>query len=301
MVDVLKKLQTISFRGIKFPVEMDDYAFQHEHAQHKFIFRDDPVQQPLGRRAKTWRYTAVLSENLQSGEWYGSRLFSETYPRLHKAMDNKEPGILITAAEGEFRVVPANFRRAFNPREMRDGCRVELEFTYAPDFSTEEIVEIKGVSINELSNQAGLLDDSLNGVDFPETEPFPEPTVDPFGYIASVGDQISANRDKIKGKLDDVAYRIDKVNSSIDRVGNVDNWSIKRQTNQLYLSVWDTKETLELQGRRIESKFTTEKKSVPQTAQENNMEQQEFLDMNPHVARMIYIPAGTKIKFYKDE
>lgn len=295
MVDVLGKLQKCSFKEIEFPVESIDFGFGHETSEHKFVFRDDPLQASLGRKSMTWRITIPMSENIAKGGW--QNLYTETFPELLNACRNKEPGIFEAPDLGAFRAICVNFSYKLDPGGMRDGVRVEAEFVHAPeDTDAQTDIVLMLPTLENVVSLAGALDRVVDKVDWKQEEP-PEPTQDPFTALTSIGDQISNARNKTKGKLDNLAYKIDKMNKSIDKLTSAKNWSVKQQATSLKAAAMGTKESLGGAGKTIREHLTTAPMSPLVLASTLKMTFAQFLKLNGELARMVTIPANTTVRY----
>ena len=99
MTDILKSLQRASWREIEFPVmQVRDFGFQHDQAQHRYLFLDAQLIESLGRKNPTYKYIIPFREDIAKGPW--ANLFTQVYPDFLDACQDSSRGVLVDPAHG---------------------------------------------------------------------------------------------------------------------------------------------------------------------------------------------------------
>jgi hypothetical protein len=170
-LDVLAKLNPLSWRGIIVPYVSRKVGFQHVNAEHKFNFAGEAIE-PTGPKAWTFEYTIPFRQGLSSTARYGN-LFGSIMPKFIAAMRDKSPGDLYDPVMGTiFRCVPAQFSDESDP-DKRDGTDITVSFVHSP--APEDLQkELELVSRDDLKSAAGALDIEVEKVDWQQEEPPPQ-------------------------------------------------------------------------------------------------------------------------------
>lgn len=294
MTDVLRNLPSHSFKGIAFPVVQSDFGFSLEIAERKFLFKNDPLPQNLGRKSRTFRYTACFSEDIVRGPY--SHLFSQTYSQFQKACADGVTGELLDAVEGVFQAKCSSFSYGVNPSEHRDGIWVEVEFVHDPGEADETEQQATVYTLSQTSDQAGALDNLAAKVDWKQEIP-PKPFKDPFTAISSAANQINTNISQTAAKLDSVAFKINKMNASLEKLADVKNYPVIRSSNNLKFAVNRTKANLTANGKIVRNLTTSAPVTLSVLAAELKMPIKELLSLNPTLSNSPLVPANTKVKY----
>ena len=293
MTDVFKNFQKASFRGIEFPVANAEIGFSHESAEHKYIFRDDSLIEPLGRRNLTFRYDIPFAENFPRGEW--SNLYTSVFGEFLNACRNKKPGVLETNDIGAFRAVCASFSYTIDPASFRSGVMVRVEFVHAPEASDIE-AEIAFGSLASVENIAGALDRAVQAVGWKEEEP-PEPFRDPISSITAAADSINRQSDRVASKFDQISDRLDRMNKSLNRVADVKNWSVFRANQRLQDALIRTKKEHEARQRKIAEFANDAPRMAGDIAAQHGMTLAELLRLNPRLP-LPEVPPGFPLRVF---
>lgn len=225
MTDILAQLTPAAWREIQFPVAHREYGFRQAQAAHRYIFQDNQLIEALGAESPTYRYTVPFREDIAKGPW--KNLFTSVYPDFLDAARDRTNGVLDDPVHGSVQCRCVSLRELVDV-QRRDGVDIEVEFIYSPDLN--DIAGDLGTQIRTLQgaeNAAGAFDAAVYGLDDATLAKLdalnggsPQPTLDPFAFIQSIGDQVDAAQNKIAAKMHDVAFRCDKTSASIDRLKN---------------------------------------------------------------------------------
>ncbi|HEU4544352.1 MAG TPA: hypothetical protein VFR23_24690 [Jiangellaceae bacterium] len=238
-------------------------------------------------------YTIPTRQNIARGPY--QRAFSELYPKLFADMLNREPGTLFDPLlNTSFSCTPNMFDDTTDPTK-RDGTDVQVEFKRDVPLGEEDtsLVNLSGVA--GLTSQARSLDDEVARADWKQ-EPAPEPSVDALQAADGVLSQGLAQVGKATASLHDFAYKMEKLEATCDRAENPENWGIRDAARR------NREAAIALNRRLTESPATKLRRLTTQTAQlvadvakEAGMTLEELLRLNPSLARLPYIPAGTPV------
>lgn len=302
MPDVFAQLDDASFKGVGFPIGTADFGFQHETAQHKFIFRDEALIQQLGRTNNTWRWMIPLFDNLriETNNSVYEFLYSAVFPELLAACQDREPGILVTPDLGQVRAACVSFSYVMDPT-MRDGVYVTLELIASPeDADTLLIANIP--TIETVSSEAADLDDQV--AELPDDDAFIEfkegSFQDPLVALRSPFDQLSKSRDKVFAQFEGTTRKIDNLINSIDRAGNPQNWTARRQANNLKNSLTKARKNSDSQGRKIRSVYLRQTYTPNGLAATLNTSLADLYKLNPGLSRSPTIPRNIAVRYYLD-
>lgn len=296
MTDVLAQLQVASWRLIEFPVSRREYGFRHEQARHKILFKDDALIESLGRENPTYSYTIPFREDIAKGPY--RNLFTRTYPDFLEACLDRTRGVLEDPIHGAVQAKCVSLRESVDP-ERNDGIDVEVEFIFAPDESSAVDLTTALDSLEGARNSAGLFDEDVRRIDWQQEIP-PEPTLDPFDAISSVGNQLEVAAGKVSAKMSDVANRAEKAVATIDRLKNPNLAPTRVAARRLQAVATRLAEQGVGHERRkqIRATFTRQEYTLSSAAAALNNSVSELLDLNPSLARSPRIPVNTLIRYH---
>jgi LysM repeat protein len=309
VTDIIISLQRASWREIEFPVSSREYGFQHEQAQHRFIFRDDQLIESLGRQNPTYRYTIPFREDLAVPPWGGAHLFTRVYPDFLDACVDKSRGVLTDPAHGSRACKCVSFREILDVNR-RDGVDVEVEFIVSPaevDFSDPLGVQVIR-TLQGAADEARRFDSAaskISDADLKKLEKLrlgpPEATVNPLDFVSSVGNQVEVAGGKVSAALADAAFRVEKSTDTIDRLKNPNLAQTRRQARRLQEALLAFEESTDPTGTRPLRKVTnTANRTVSEVARLLGMTTQELIRLNPHLARSPLVKANTEIRVFAD-
>lgn len=303
MTDMLRRLEVASWRLIEFPITSRDYGFQQGQARHRFIFRDDEIVESIGRENPTYRYTIPFREDLARGRW--QNLFTVVYPQFLEACQDRSRGVLSDPIHSSIKAKCVSLREVMDIAGRRDGIDVEAEFIYAPEQSdlppdlTHSIDTVQGAE-----GMAGALDREIDVIHW-QGEPPPEPTKDPFSFIASIGDQVEGAQNKITAKLHDAAFRAEKAAAAIDKLKNPRLAPVRQAARRVQAAAVGLLESGLQNGKRgarvmrtLRVPFAT---TVLALAAKLGVSTAELLRMNPGLSRSPRVEAGTLVTYYTRE
>jgi hypothetical protein len=287
--DDLAKLPPFEWRDQKYPITRRRVSFAHEGAKHRIQYRDNDFIEPLGPHSLYFTYTLSMRSGIAKGPY--KDLFTTGYPILFAAMRDREKGVLLDPLLGEFVCTPAAWADNLEVA-LRDGTDVEVEFEHAPDI--DEVEDLKAISIQGVTSDAGALDAELTKVDW-EQEPSPEPTMDALNAISGFGAQLEAQGGKVAAALEDFAYKCEKVDQQIDRLQNPDVWPLKRAVRRNRAAAVALGKRAADPTKEVKTTIVNHARSVTALAGEVNMTVAELIAQNPALAKMPFVAPGTSI------
>jgi hypothetical protein len=149
--------------------------------------------------------------------------------------------------------------------------------------------------LSGIVTDAGALDQEVARADWKQ-EPAPKPTVDPLQFVSGIGQQSLAEIQKTSAKLDDLAAKMDTVEKTCDKAENPQNWGIRASARRTRESALRLKARLsEDPGTKLRRITTNSAKLLAGLAQEVGMTLEGLLKLNPGLARLPFVPAGTTI------
>ena len=291
MTDVLKLLPPLMWRSKQYPTTARRAFFRHEGVDHIVQYRDFEFVEQLGAHGLMFSYTIPAREEVARGPY--SHLF-EALPVLFQDMLNREAESLTDPVYGNFRCVPVSYDESTDPNK-RDGADVQVEFRFSPDLANEDpnLKDLSGIA--GIKSSAGRLDEEVAKADWRQ-EPSPEPTVDVLQAADGVVSRGLAEVDRAAAALDDFAFKLRKIEDACDRAENPQNWAIRD-------SARNTREsTIRLRRRLAEDPATKLRNITARTqmlltdlAKEVGMTLEDLLRLNPGLARLPYVRAGTPV------
>lgn len=295
MTDVLSKLPTLSWRGIKVPVVGEATArFAHDDVQHKFIYRDGALVESTGAQNWTFSYTIPFREDIAKGPW--KHLYTVVLPNFILACRDGSSGELVDPDLGLFRAKPTELTRTLDPSK-RDGADVRVEFVHSPDPEDQLDLLVDLPNLSAIKGEAGALDLEALRVDW-QQEPSPEPSADPLSAIDGLGQQILFQADRVSNKLDDTAFRLEKLEKTIDKLENPQLWPLRRSSRRLRGSIARVAEKGQNPGQRVIVVLNRYERTLSAVAAEGGMTVQQLLELNPAFAALGIVPANASVRRY---
>jgi hypothetical protein len=291
--DYLKRLPLFEWRGRQYPLLARSVSFGHEGASDRIQYRDNDFIQQLGAHSLTFRYTLPMRQGIAKFPY--RNLFITEYPLLFAAMRDRSKGTLVDPILGPFVCIPQLFDDTTDPR-LRDGTDVQIEFKHSPDL--DETEDLKPISIQGLSSDAGALDQEIERVDW-EQEPSPGPTADPIDAISGIGQQAQAQGGKFVAALHDYAYKMEKVEDQVERLENPDVWPLVNATRRNRAVALELSERAKDPTKRVVQITNNYSRSLTALAAQVGMSVEDLLELNGELARSPIVERGTVIKIFK--
>lgn len=294
MTDVLRLLPPFEWRGRRYPIVSRTVTFQHENALTRIQYRDGEFVDMTGAKGFTFSYGIPMREDIAKGPY--KNLFVEGLPVLLRDCRNRTPDFLVDPIYGSFRCVPAAFTEEAEPNK-RDGVDVRIEFQHAPQFAQPDPgVKDNLQSLNGLVADAGKLDQELVSKRDWRQEPSPEALTDILSAINTVGQKGLRQVDKITGYLSDMSFRLEKIEDTADRAENPQNWQLRNEVRRMRDAIVTlNKRATEPPTRKFRRITRNYAATISAVAAEFDMTVAELLQLNPGIARLPMIPAGTVI------
>jgi prophage DNA circulation protein len=299
MTDLLVQLQRASWRQIEFPVMgTRDFGFQHEQAEHRYIFKDVQLIESLGRKNQTYKYVIPFREDIALGPW--ANLFTSVYPDFLDACQNRERGVLVDPAHGALPAKCVSFREILTV-DRRDGVDVEVEFIHSP--TEDDVVQDRGTVIRTLEGargMAGAFDREIAKIPFTQ-EASPRPTISPLDAISAVTSQVEVGLNKVSASFADAAFRVEKATASIERLKDPTNQPALQQAARLRNALISLEETTDPTCVRPLGRISVATdKTISAVAAKLGMTIQELVRLNPFLARTPLVRAGTQLRVFSD-
>jgi hypothetical protein len=302
VTDVLIQMIRASWRELEFPLTAREYGFQHEQAQHRFIFRDDQLIESLGRNNPTWRYTIPFREDVTGAGW--EHLFVGVYPDFLAACQDRSRGVLTDPVHGSQPAKCVSLRELVDVNK-RDGIDVEVEFIFAPaenDFSSSNL----GTQIRTLQGAKDFalrFDTEVAKIDWKQTLP-PEPTINPLDLPAAFGDQLSVASGQISAAFGDAALRAERSADAIDKLKNPSLEPQRQQARRLREALLAIEDKTDPTGQRPLRKVTTTSgRTASALASLLKMSLRDLYRLNPALARpenQPFVRAGIEVRVFAD-
>jgi hypothetical protein len=283
-------LPPFEWRGQIYPVTEREFEFRQENAPSSIQYRDGQFFESTGALSPTFRYTIPMRQDIAIGAY--KNLFTEALPILFAAMRDRTVGLLVDPIRGPFKCRPQVYGENLN-LAMRDGIDVRVEMVHSPDLVDEEEFH-KPISAEGLASDAGALDEEIARVDW-QQEPSPEPSVDILDAISGVGAQIDANVGRVNSALHAYAFKLEKIEDAATRLENPDGWQIIRAARRNRAAALKLAQRTRDPQKRVVAVLQRYNKQISSVAAEAGMTVQELIRLNPALAALGNVPAGTVV------
>ncbi len=294
MSDALKLLPPFEWRGKIYPVIERDFSFSQEGSPNSIQYRDGQFYEMTGAQSPTFSYTIPARQDIALGIY--KNLFTEALPTLYRDCRNRERGDLVDPIRGPFKCKPQMYGEGLN-LALRDGIDVRVTFVHSPDIVDEEEF-FTPLSSQGLASDAGALDAEVALVDWKQ-EPTPEPSADVLDAINGVGAQIEANVGKVNSALHAYAFKMEKVEATAKRLENPDGWHIARAARRNRAAALALAQRTRDPQKRVVAVLQKYNKQISVVAAELGMTIQDLIRLNPALASLGTVPAGTILRTLK--
>ena len=177
----------------------------------------------------------------------------------------------------------------------RDGVDIMVEFVYSPDEEAMPEQELAITSIEGAKDMAGFLDQEVEKIPWEQEAP-PEPSLDLFDAVTSVGDQIEVQKSRFVANMARLASKMEKLDKSIDRVKDPNSQPARRNARRLGLA-----------ARRLEQQATAPPNPTKYVilardiglislAALHDMVVTDLLKLNPPLKRKTTVKQGTYVR-----
>lgn len=298
--NILAKLPSMSWRGIVLPVVERSHSLQYETAPHKFIYRDGVATEMLGEQGRVFHYTIPMRESIVSIKEGLSKLFSRGFRELYRAYRDPSPGMLVDPMHGAILCTPASWEDSLQWAVL-DGADVRISFVeYIPP---GEKVDDNPPTLTGLYETTKAMDATVRAVSWPKQVQSPEPTTDPLSLAAGAINQLNYTRRRMNAKVRAVEARMAKVeDAAAEAEQNAPDPGSRAAFNLMRLQARKGR----LDAKRLADAPPSEKaamviyltadspSTITQLASQSAMTTKAFLELNPKLARMTIVPAGTR-------
>lgn len=306
------RMNRFSFRDVWMPVTKREQSLAHEIVNHGPQYsRGQLVETPtIGNRRFT--YTVPASDAVDKlGYTY---LFTVELRRMWEAMRDRTPGPLVDPFVGEVRVKPISIADDLDPTRDRQGATLTLVFEEAPTLAEIEGESNEDQSIDWAINESIVLDTEFATLDWNQRVPEqltsreiewtqetpPEPSVNPIDALTGVLRQVDRAANKPRAILEDAAFRLEKLDKAFNDLRDPKKTAaLAASARRLNLGVM----RLLTQQRAGQRPLTAKKTPWDMTAlgvvSWLGGTFDEFLKLNPRLARSPQIRQGTIVLTYK--
>jgi hypothetical protein len=307
MPNVYAVLPIHSFRGIPFPVETRSVDFGHESVQHAIEYQDKKVIELTAGGNDIFRYRIPARDGLTVPAY--EKWYTNYYSAFIAAIKDRSPGKLVDSIRGEVRVKPLRINENSDPTKL-DGVDFDVEFIEAPEF--EEIAldfdaSVLGVvalseSIDEQAAlvpwQEGKTPEQLTSrkIEYKEAEP-PKPTINPIDAVTGVLRRSEFAMQQPAAIFGDANLRMEKLEDAIDDHGDPQLFGLQTSTRSARLQTYRAKRDFETNNGRARFEGLREEMTTVEAANQYGMTVDEFLRMNPSIARYVILPKGTRVTY----
>ena len=299
--NILAQLPSMSWRGIILPVVERTHTFQFETAPHKIIYRDGVATEMLGEQGRVFHYTIPMRESVTSVKEGLKYLFTKGFRELYRAYRDPRPGMLVDPLHGAILCTPASWEDHLESMKL-DGADVRLSFTeYTP---IGQKIQDDPPTIRSLFEITTAMDAAVVAAPWDAQQQSPPPTTDPLSLAAGLLNQGNATRRRMNAKVLAVAARMGKVeNAAAEAQANAPDSKSAAIFNGIRLQArkgrLDATRVANAPPRDKAStliQITTDTvKTIPQMAADAGMTIEEFLQVNPGLGRLPYVPANTRV------
>jgi hypothetical protein len=285
--DVLSELPRATWRDIEFPIVDRDAGFRHVTIEHHVQYRGDAVEN-LGPHA--WQVTYVIPMR-QGIVGYGN-LYTDTFPKFLESFLDKSAGTLVDPELGELQVIPGELKIKTDPLR-RDGSDLTVTFIDARDLS--EDIEVQAADIE---SEALAFSEEIEKADW-EDEPIPPLPINPLLALASAGEQLNAQGNKVASALGQVSYSCERVEESAEKLEDPASiGQIQRSSRRLNIVARRTNDKLANPAREVRQSTLRVAKGLSAIASDFGMTYDELLEINPTLGTDPEVPAGVSVNYY---
>ena len=299
MTDILRQLQRASWRQIEFPVMgTRDFGFQHDQAQHRYLFINAQLIESLGRKNPTYKFVIPFREDIAVGPW--KNLYTVVYPDFLDACLDSSRGVLVDPAHGALPAKCVSLREMMSV-DKRDGVDVEAEFIRSP--AEGDLLEDPGATIRTLEGargMAGAFDRDIAKIPFKQKAP-PKPTISPLDAVSAVANQVEVAVNKVTASIADAAFRVEKASASLDSLKDATVQPAIQQAARLRAALLALEDRTDPTGvrplRKISNRSDT---TISALSRKLGMSIQDLVRLNPWLARTPLVKAGADIRVFAD-
>jgi len=297
-LDVLSLLNPLVWRGVEVPAAQNDLSFEHGQAEHYQYGVDGALVEHTGRKSVRFSFTIPF----RAGISQYPDLYPHRYREFWNACNDGSTGLLQHPELGVFDAKVVSFRQAVSP-ERRDGYDVDVMFI--------ETVEDDGVLISD--NATGPVDFAINlGEDLERIVGAADlPEDDDSMTLGQAVDGIRKGIAQVKGSLmladitisnmvGQIGNVVASVNDAIDTVNTLttpSSWEIADTLKRIEAKLQETKQRLAPKAKKIDFVIAPREVAVSDAAASGGMALDEFLRLNPRLAKSRTIAAGKSISW----
>lgn len=310
MPDVLKTLPIHSFRGIPFPVESRDVRFAHDITRHAIEYKRGKIVETTAGGNDVFRYRVPGREGLELVPAY-QQWYTRYYSAFIAAIKDRSPGDLVDSMRGKVRVRPVTLLES-SEATRRDGVDFDVEFEEDPEFEEidlgfdSSVLGITSLSEN-LDREAALVaweeeaPEQLTSkfIEYEEAEA-PEPTINPIDALTGVLRKGEFAMQRPQAILNDTILRMEKLELAIEAQRDPNLYRLQLSTRRARLQTYRVRSDLQSQGGTVRNEVTREPMTLIEAANLYGLTVDEFIRLNPGLAKYPVVPIGTQLRYQRD-
>ena len=310
-MDMVGTLLPIRWDDIYFPVSNFDFDVNQAIVEHKYPNRDAARLEAMGREPLIMKATAIFVNTIVPGPsdmWTQGDLFPTVYNKLLLSSFSGDTKVLQHPTIGEIQCKIRSFSPLIDAK-FRGGCIAHIvwEETITDDLdatikSLQTYVASAKQNAAALDSQMPALNPSPTDLGIPE---YKDSLLDLVNKIEAMinapgkfAGQIAGTIDSLEGRCHMIINRIKSTYTTAWGQANQLAYKLKADAQTFR----DTAKLMRgtIYKNRTVAYYITEKKTVfTNLAARLHNTYQELIDLNPMLAKMASIPAGTTVGYYK--
>ena len=296
-IDVLGVLPHGMWREIIFPIVDRSVRFAHEGTDHQIIYRNGVAVEMTGAGARVITYTIPFRSGVTKGP-YGD-MFSKLLQFWHSYHDDRSPGPLYDPVYGELNCVPQEWDETSDPNR-RDG--VDVRVSFKEDTPPDGAAEPADPSFEAIKGAAVRLDDALEKTPWGKQVNSDATESNIFSSVAGVIQRTNASANRLKAKLSEVTMRVKEVEdaaAAAEKTMTSGAGFLRQEARTMRRGMYRVTQAPRADlTKRVRKRVRAVPSTITAEAQRAGMTVQEFIDLNPELAKSLTIPANTPYLVY---
>lgn len=295
-----KKIDTILWRGINFPIANLHTTMEQSHIVHEYPDRDSAYVESSGRKPIIVQCTALFLNHIMPGKgetWTQGDLFPNTFKQFMVACQDSSPGILQHPIFGKFTAKCQSTQITLDA-QSRGGATVEVSWIETTQIDKQETVSASQIQetakqmIDELGRVAIVPDTDLSdgGIGFLEL-------IDSISALISLAGMVGKS---LIGKIDRALYIVNKLIAACKSFNSNTLGQLRIKAEQMkYVLLSLKRSTNVVSAQQVRTYRTPVDTTCVALARQLNYPLVDFMKANPKVAARPIVPAGTAVLYVK--
>jgi len=319
-----------SFRGIPFPVTSRSIRYANDEVQHASEYKNGKFVELTSGGNDIYRYTIPGRDGLQPAQY--KLWFSTYYNSFIDAIKDRSAGELIDSLRGNIRVKPVSLVED-SAIDKLDGVDFDVEFIeapevletyefdssilgvvalsdaidqeasviewedgYAPDPLTSKGQEYRTTFLESQAELSALVANTRAAIDPSRFKP-PQPIVNPIDSVTGMLRRAQQATSQPAAIFNDSILRMKKMEEATRDRLEPQLFGLQQSIRSARLQTYRVKRDFETNNGRARFEFLREDMTVIEAANQYGMPVQEFLRMNPKLAKYTILPQGTRVTY----